>query len=321
MSAVPVNVANLARLLWARKRILAIFVGVTALLAALYAVTREPVYESQAVLAPVKDENLQLSGGVGSLLGQVAGMAGLGSGAASLNETVAVLQSREFALHFMREHDIDRYLFPDQWDAGTQRWKPRSGSSLLGLLTAIGVPVKLDQGGIRSGAGPVAEDAVRGFDRLRSVTVDRRTDFIKLTMRGPTPELARDWTRAMIEELNQSLRAVALSDSHRAVEVLSKKIETEQLQSVRVAASALLEAQLRREVMSESRAEFAVRMLDPPSLAETRFYPRRSRMVLTGAALGLFVGALYVLLAAAWRQSRADVVPGTNVRAGRPHID
>jgi len=42
-------------------------------------------------------------------------------------------------------------------------------------------------------------------------------------------------------------------------------------------------------------------VLDPPSLPTQRFYPRRSRMVLIGAAAGFIVGALYVLAESWWR--------------------
>ena len=36
-------------------------------------------------------------------------------------------------------------------------------------------------------------------------------------------------------------------------------------------------------------------MLDPPSLPYQRFYPRRTRMVMIGAAIGFLLGASYVL--------------------------
>src|SRR4029077_20507961 len=124
----------LSHLLWARKLLLAGFVMVFAVASALYAVTRKPVYESVALLAGVKDENLQLGGGVSGVIGQVAGLAGLKLGATSVNESVAVLQSRDFALRVMGAHGVDRYLFPSLWDDRTHSWKPRSRSGPLSLL-------------------------------------------------------------------------------------------------------------------------------------------------------------------------------------------
>ena len=45
---------------------------------------------------------------------------------------------------------------------------------------------------------------------------------------------------------------------------------------------------MRAEVMAESKREYAVSVLDPPSLPDQRYYPRRVRMVPDRALLGLF---------------------------------
>jgi len=220
-----------------------------------------------------------------------------------------VLQSRDFTLRFMRDHGIDRYLFPKLWDERTKSWRTRSPSGILPLLGKLGIPVELDRG--TPPPGPSADDAVLSFDRLRSAAVDRRTEFVKLSVKGPSPEVAQEWARAMISELNEQLRSRALVDIRRAVELLTKRVETDQLQSVHLAASSLLEAQLRREVGTESRAEFALKVLDPPSLPVQRFYPKRSRMVMMGAASGLVLGALYVLGESWWRRrARRRVADG-----------
>jgi uncharacterized protein involved in exopolysaccharide biosynthesis len=302
LSRSPVRLTALARLLWSRRLLIAVVVVVCAVLTALYAVTRKPVYQSVALLAPVKDENLQLGGAVSGLIGQVAGLAGMNLGGTSVNESVAVLQSRDFSLRFMREHGVDRYFFPRLWDEGKKEWKPRSRSGLLSFLARLGIPVEFDRGNPPPGAP--ADDLLLRFDDLRSAAIDRRTEFVKLSVKGPTPEIAQQWASAMISEVNDQLRAQALADSRRAVELLTKRVESDQLQSVHMAAASLLEAQLRREIGTESRAEFALKVLDPPNLPGERFYPRRSRMVMTGAALGFVLGALYVLTASWWRGRR-----------------
>jgi len=299
MTTPSVDVRRVAALLWSRRWLLAVFVVVATLAAAAYALTREPQYESVAVLAQSKDESSQLGGAISGLLGQVAGMAGglLQGSATTVDESVAVLSSRDFALHFMREHGVLQYLFPRLWNPATSSWT-NAGQKASVWSRLAGDPI------IPREPGPSPDDAVKAFNGLRVVTVDRRTDFINLRMRGPTPQAAQAWTAAMIGELNELLRQRALVDSRRAVEVLSKRAESEQVQSVRTIVSALLELQLRREVMAESRQEYAVRMLDPPSRPDQRYYPRRTRMVIIGAGLGFICGALFVLGHSAWRQRR-----------------
>jgi uncharacterized protein involved in exopolysaccharide biosynthesis len=299
-SAVSAN--TLGRLLWSRRWLLSVFILVAAILSAIYALTRELQFESDALLAQAKDETSQLGGSISGLIGQVAGLAGglLQGQGTSIEESVAVLNSRDFALRFMREHGVLQYLFPDQWDQKTQTWKAHA-AGFSAMLPGVSAPARPP--------GPSADDAVKAFDRIRLVTIDRRTDFVRLSVRGPSPEVAQAWATALIRELNEVLRARALDDTRRAVELLSKRVDTEQLQSVRTIVSALLELQLRREVMAESRREYALRMLDPPSLPDQRFYPHRTRMVLTGMLVGFVLGAMLIIaqqLRRRWRGAAGE---------------
>jgi uncharacterized protein involved in exopolysaccharide biosynthesis len=299
-SAVSAN--TLARLLWSRRGLLSVFVLVAAILSAIYSLTRELQFESDALLAQSKDETSQLGSSISGLIGQVAGLAGglLQGQGTSVEESVAVLNSRDFALRFMREHGVLQYLFPDQWDRKTQTWKAHT-AGLSAMLPGNAATARAP--------GPSADDAVKAFDGIRLVTIDRRTDFVRLSVRGPSPEVAQTWATALIRELNEVLRNRALDDTRRAVELLSKRVDTEQLQSVRTIVSALLELQLRREVMAESRREYALRMLDPPSLPDQRFYPHRTRMVLTGMLIGFVLGAIFVIaqqLRRRWRGAAGE---------------
>jgi LPS O-antigen subunit length determinant protein (WzzB/FepE family) len=206
----------------------------------------------------------------------------------------------------MNEHRVLQFLFPRLWDDAAGRWK--GDASAASISSADRMARWLSSTPVAAipppAPGPSPDRAVRAFDEIRAVEVDRRTNFVRLSIRGPTPEIARAWATAMIDELNDLLRRRALEDAHRAVALLSQKVESEPLQSTRVIASALLESQLRHEVSAESRREFALRVLDPPSVPDERYAPRRTRIVLIGAAVGFLLGAMYVVLQAAWRQYR-----------------
>jgi uncharacterized protein involved in exopolysaccharide biosynthesis len=302
MTRPTVNVRRLFAVLWPRRWFLAACFVAAGVGSAMYALTREEQFQSDAVLAQAREESGSLSGALGGLLGQVAGMAGglLQGQGTSIDESVEVLTSRDFSLRFMREHGVLQYLFPRQWNPVAQTWKAAPGPSMWSSWAG-------DKPRERP-AGPSPDDAVKAFNEIRLVVVDRRTNFIKLSVRGPTPQTAQAWATAMIDELNDQLRQRVLADSRRAVELLSKRADSEQVQSVRTAAAALLELQLRKEVAAESRREFAVRTLDPPSRPDQRYSPRRTRIVMVGSALGFALGAALVLAHAAWRQRRAYAV-------------
>ncbi len=266
--------------------IIAVFAVVAGAASTLYALTRIPLFESTALLAPVKEDSGQL-GAISGVLGQFAGIAGglgISVGGASEDEAVAVLESTEFSVRFMREHNVLPFMYPQLWDAINQKWKPAEKGKT---------------------SGPSLDDAVKAFDDVRVVVVDRRTEFVRLSVRAPTAVLAQDWAAAMIHELNEVLRQRSLEESQKAVAILSKSVESEQIQSIRVAAAALLETQLRREVLAQSRRDYALRILDPPNLPDRRYYPKRARMVILGTGVGLVFGVLFVISLRAWRGSNS----------------
>lgn len=307
--APSVNVRRVAALLWSRRLTLGIFILVAALASALYALTRTVQYESNALLTQVKDDTSPLGGALSSVVGSIGslagGLGGLTGGGTTVEESVAVLRSRDFSLRFMREHGVLQFMYPELWDAAAQRWKvepstagPSLGTRLAQWLSAHPTPY------VPPPPGPSPDAAVRRFDDIRVADIDRRTNFVRLSVRGPTPQQAQAWASAMIAELNDWLRTRTLQDSRLAVEVLAKKVDSDPLQSSRTIAAALLEQQLRHEVAAESRREFAVRVLDPPSLPDQRYYPRRARMVVIGAGLGFLFGAAYIVALSAWRNRR-----------------
>ena len=142
MKTRSVDFARLAALLWGRRWTLLAFMVVAALASAYFALTRPIEYESNATLAQVKDDTSQLGGALSSVVGSIGGLVGgLGSltgGGTSVEESSAVLRSRDFALRFMKEHDVLPYLFPKLWDREHQRWKPEavSGGPSLGNTIA-----------------------------------------------------------------------------------------------------------------------------------------------------------------------------------------
>lgn len=300
-----VTLRNLISLLTSWWQLLICATLLAAVVGAAYSLTRRPVFESDALLAPVKQGgDLDLSGGaLGGLVGEfagAAGLAGLGSVGSSLNESVAVLDSRQFTLQFMNGNGVLQYLFPDLWNAKQQKWVDSTGRppGIVARLKGWLEPVPDWEFAPRQ-PGPSPDDAVKRFDLIRVAQVDRRTNFIQLKVRGPTPEVAQRWATAMIAQLNESMRDRTLAEARKAVDLLTKYISTEREESIRSAAVTLLQAQLRREVAAESRQEFAVQVLDPPSLPVERYYPRRARMTLLSALLGFLLAAIGIVVGSA----------------------
>ena len=227
MTTPSINLRRLTMLPWLRRLALVGFVLAASIVSALDARTCPVMYESNAELAQVKGDSSQLGGALGSIAGQLGGLVGglgLAGGATSVEESVEVLKSRDLTLRFMSEHGVMQFLFPT---LGTK--PPASGSLRRTPRIALGrrrskrlsptPPIKP----MPRPPGPSPDLAVKRFDDIRVANIDRRTYFIHLSVRGPSPEIARSWATALIQEVNESLRQRALEDSRRAIALLSNK--------------------------------------------------------------------------------------------------
>jgi hypothetical protein len=290
----------LARARWA----LLGFAVVSAILSAGYALSRKPLYESSALLAPVEDPSSQL-GSVSGLVGRLGGLSDVlgvgGATGASAEGAVALMESREFTVDFLRRNDILPILYPDRWDAERHTWRTDTGAS-----PSLFASLSRGTTGPGDGAGqipgePSAEKAYERFLQMREIVIDRRTGFVRLRLRAPSPAMARTWLDALIRDANARLRDKALAEVRSSLAVLTERMDSLRYASVRSTVTSLLELYMRREVLLLARTDYALSAIDPPNLPEQRVYPRRTRMVAIGSFLGLLLGCAIVLLVNAWR--------------------
>jgi len=325
MTSFQIHPGDLIKAFWRDRWIVIGVVFLAGALSVAYALTRKPVFTSEALLASPEEDKSAL-GALSGVLGQVSALSGmLGAsafGGASLDEVVAVLQSRDFSLRFILNHNLLPHLFPDR------EWKNPPAPAPATVATAPDSPTASDTA-VSTAAALAAqkvdrdlkltvEDILDRFETMRSIVVDRRTGFVSLKVRARQPETAQRIAQAMITDINDEVRRRSLNEARRAEAFLNQKIGSAQFESIRNTAAALLETQLKREVMAESRPDFALRILDPASLPETRSYPRRTTMVIIGGMLGSLVAAVIVL----FRLRRQAAAPtGLSRRLSRGSVD
>jgi len=322
MTSLQIRPAEITKAFWRDRWMVIAVVALAGAASVAYALTRKPMFTSEALLATPEVDKSGL-GALTGVLGQVSGLSGiLGAstfGGASLDEVVAVLKSRDFTLRFIRNHNVLPQIFPDrEWPAESAPPTalpppPAPDATVAGTETgtesAAATANALVSQSAAAGLTLTVEDILDKFETVRSITVDRRTGFVSLKVHARQPEAAQRIAQTMINDINNELRRRSLEEARRAEAFLNQKIASAQFESIRNTAAALLETQLKREVMAESRPDFALRILDPASLPQLRSYPRRTSMVIIGGMLGSLVAAIIVLFR--MRARRAAVVGST----------
>jgi uncharacterized protein involved in exopolysaccharide biosynthesis len=236
------------------------------------------LYRAQALVAPVS----QGGTGASALRGQFGGLAALagidlGTNSGTQEEAYATLVSSGFARDFIAAERLPPILFSERWDSVAKQW--RVGQK-----------------------APTVEQTVKKFmSDVRSITKDHKTGLITVTVDWYSPALASRWVNSMIDMANQRLRADAIRNAEQSIEYLNKELAKSGVVELRHAIYRLIESQVNNAMVANVQREYAFHFIDRAVPSQERISPRRTVMVLVGAALGLFVGLVLVFLRHAFR--------------------
>lgn len=279
-----ISLRELALQLWqGRWIIIALVVLCTAAMTvAAYSMTR--VYRSAIVFVPA-NAGKNSGGGLSAALGQLGGLASLagvsvGSGDTDTQEALAVLGSRELTERFITENNLMPRLYAKIWDAAAGDWT---------------VPEK---------ARPTMSKAVDYFNQIRTVTQDKKTGLITMSIDWSDRLEAAAWANDLLKRTNEAMRARAIAQSEASLGFLDKELKVTTQLGTQEAINRLIEMQIKQRMLANVTAEYSFRVVDKafPSDADLAIKPKKLQMILAGALLGGFLGALWVLIAASLRR-------------------
>jgi uncharacterized protein involved in exopolysaccharide biosynthesis len=195
---------------------------------------------------------------------------------------MAVLQSREFATYFIEKHQLLPVLFARRWDAAAGAWRgPKS-------------------------KWPDSRDGVKIFnERVRRVMQDRKTGIITITVTWKDPQLAANWAKAVVDDVNERLRTRAVARSQANVDYLKAQIAATEVVALQQPAGKLLEMEMQKLMLANSDPQFAFRVVDEPRAPKKPLTPRKKLVVVGAFTVGLLLTCLFVVMRLLVRQARS----------------
>jgi uncharacterized protein involved in exopolysaccharide biosynthesis len=233
-----------------------------------YALLAKPSFKAEVVLAPAEKKSLP---GALSQLGGLASLAGVNIGGGGSQEPLAVLGSRGFMSEFITEQNLMPVLLKD-FDS--------------------------------SDGAPDVRDAVRIFEKVRSISEDKKTGLTTLSVRWSDPKTAADWANLMVQRLNSRLRSQALAESQRNVDFLQKEIAATSVVSLQQSMGRVLEGEMQKLMLARGNEQFAFKVIDPAIPPKFRDSPKRTLIAIVSTMLGGFLSLLAVFLRKAIRERR-----------------
>jgi hypothetical protein len=220
-------------------------------------------------------------------LSGLGALTGVGSAQSDeVREALAILRSRSLIEAFIAEENLLPVLFEDKWN------------SLEGSWT--------DQEDV-----PSLWDGYRRFSRdVMSVSVNLSQGIISLRVTWKESGIAAQWANKLLTQANDRIRQRVIDEASGNIDFLRGELEATSLLEVRQSIFSLLEAQIRRIMLANTRPDYAFRVIDPAQNkdVEDYDYPRAAILLPVGAVIAVAIYMLVVLAATVFSSPVANSI-------------
>lgn len=271
------TLVDLWKILWRRKFFIIFVTTLFAIGSVAYALSATEWYRAEVLLAPA---DKRTAPSLTDALGGLASLAGIGGGATDTVEALAVLRSREFSGAFIEDNNLLPVIYGDLAEAAD------------------------------SSEAPDLRDAVRYFeDNVRTVSEDRRSGIVTLSIEWKDPDMAADWANQMVRRLNDQMRDEALKEAEKNIAYLEGELGQTSVYTLQQSIGRLLEGELQQLMLARGNDEFAFKVVDPAQAPKIRSRPRRSLLAVVGTLFGGALAVIIVLISNAITTSRKSAEP------------
>jgi len=287
-----IDIIELLHVIWAGKFKIIVATLVFCVLSVIIALSKPTIYKSEALLAPVKSENS--SGKLAALAGQFGGLASLAgvdlsNDAGSTEEALAILESREFLIQFVRENNVLVPLFalqplpfsksvainPEIYDEKNNEW-----------VREIKPPFTKE---------PTDWEIYKKFSELLNISIDQTTGLITISIEWYIPEQAQSWVTLMVKKINSHMKKRDVDEAKKSIQFIREKINEVSLVDIQAIFYGLIEQHGRTIMLAEVRDEYVFRTIDPAVVPLEKFKPKRALICAFGTLFGAMVGMLWAL--------------------------
>lgn len=264
-----VDLVALVRALWDLKLVI-VLVAALCVAAALYmALTSTHIFRADVVVSRVTDTSMSRAASFANQFGSLGRLAGINVGQSGPGtEAQAILESRRLTEEF-----IERF----------------------GVLEKMGAVEELSKW-----------QAVKNFRELYlSVTENELDGITTVSIEWTDGATAAEWANGYVALANELVRQRALTQAESNIEYLNQQVDETNVVELQRVIYNLLETEIQTLMLANAREEYAFTVVDPAVAPERRVRPRRALMVVSGGAVGVFLGFLVAILINFVRQVRS----------------
>ena len=289
-----IDLRELFMVLWSGKWLITVITGIAAVAAVLIALRLPNMYAANALLAPAE----QSGGGMSALMQQYGGLASLagvslpgGEEASRAQLGMALMTSRGFIADFVERRELlPELMAVEDWDISSgeltfdaELYDPQSGT----WAREVEAPFQPE---------PSTLEAVKAFKEILSVSQDKQTGFVSISLDHKSPILAAQWVNWLIEDANSAVKAQDVAEAERSIEYLREQVSNTSLADLQAVFFDLIQSQTETVMLAEVRQEYVFKTIDPAVTPEEKSKPSRALICVLGTLLGGMLGVVSVLI-------------------------
>ena len=269
------------------------FIIFTSFLGGLSSYLITDIYKSSTRIL-ISEESSDLSN-IGSSIGGLAALSGLNLDSMGGNKdlksySLEYIKSREFINNFINKHDL---LLPLM---ATKSWNK--------ILNEISYDEKkfdivnkkwIIKSKPPKGPKPSDQDSYKEFMKIFSLTEERNSNFITLSIEHESPYIAQEWLNLLVTDLNNVVREKELSQAQKALDYLNDVSYSTSIKNIDLVLFDLIESKIRTIMLANIKDEFIFEIVDPPIVSERRDSPNRILIALIGTFVGIFMTLIFLI--------------------------
>lgn len=281
-------------ILWSERIKIVVATAFFALFSIIYAISLPNIYISTALVKPAESTD----SGIGGVMNQYVGLAGLagisipGSSSGSDSQlAINLLQSKGFLGSFIK----NRAILPDLMAA--ESWEAKTGQTIYDSSL---YDSSIDQW-VRSYSYPQKQipsllEAHEVFMEHISISQDKKTQYITISIEHLSPLVAQSWVSWLIEDVNLTIADMRKSESKDSINYLQQQISSTPYKELKTMFYEIIQEQTKLMMLANVRKEYALITIDAALIPEVKSKPRRSVICFLITFFGFMSAILYILV-------------------------
>lgn len=291
-----IDLRELFSVIWAAKKLIVSVTAVFALASVIFAISLPNKYEANVLIAPAQESGSGLSGVLGNLgsLGSLASFAGVdigGGGGGEAQIAQEIIVSWVFVEKFIEENDLAVEVFAaDGWDI------EKNQLSIDNDLYDIEENRWVRNPPAGKTVNPTSWELYEEFLEMVSISTDKKTGLISLSVEYFSPYIAKQWVDQLIVAINQHMQQRKLQMVNTNIEYLEAQILKTPIAEMKEVFYLIIEEQIKNKMLAEASPEYVFVTISAAMVPEVKSQPKRALICILGVLLGGMLSVAFVLI-------------------------